>query len=82
MVYQRGGAYKQGGEEFLVILPNHDGAEAAAFVEKLRLAFHSTTFKVKDQVEHMTVSIDVACWPRHGQTYDEVLKKANQAEVE
>jgi diguanylate cyclase (GGDEF)-like protein len=50
MANQRGGAYKQGGEEFVLILPNHDRAEAAAFAEKLRLAFESTTFNVKDQV--------------------------------
>ena len=82
MVNQRGGAYKQGGEEFLVILPNHDGPEAGAFAEKLRLGMQNTIFKVKDQVEQVTVSVGVACWPQHGQTYDEVLRKANQAEAE
>jgi GGDEF domain-containing protein len=34
------------------------------------------------QVEQLTVSIGVAFWPEHGEIYDEVLKKANQAEAE
>lgn len=78
----RGGGYKQGGEEFLVILPNHDRTEAAAFAEKLRSAFESATFMVRDRIEHLTVSIGVALWPQHGQSYDEVLKRANQAEAD
>jgi len=78
----RGGAYRHGGEEFLVILPNSDSSEASAFAEKLRAAFESTDFKVKEQVERLTISIGIALWPQHGSTYDEVLKMANEAESE
>lgn len=82
MVNQRGGAYKQGGDEFVLILPNHNSEEAAAFAEKLLAAFQNATFTVKNAIEHLTVSIGVAFWPLHGQTYDEVLKKANQAKAQ
>lgn len=75
----RGTAYRQGGEEFLVILPNYDRTEASAFAEKIRLAYESTTFMVGHEREHLTVSIGVALWPQHGQSYSEVLKRANRA---
>ncbi len=78
---QRGGAYKQGGEEFLVILPNHDRTEASAFAEKLRTAFERNLFLVEDNEERMTVSVGIALFPEHGQTYDQVLKIANKAKA-
>jgi diguanylate cyclase (GGDEF)-like protein len=82
LIRLRGGAYRHGGEEFLVILPNSDSSEATAFAEKLRSAFESTDFKVKEQVERLTISIGIALWPQHGTTYDELLKTANEAESE
>jgi len=82
LVRLRGGAYRHGGEEFLVILPNYMPSEATAFAERLRSAFESTDFRVKRQAERLTVSIGVALWPQHGSSYDEVLKSANEAESE
>lgn len=78
----RGGAYRQGGEEFLIILANADESEATSFAEKMRLEFESTTFDVNGTVKRLTVSIGVALWPNHGSDYGEVLKKANHAESE
>ena len=82
LAYFRGGTYRQGGEEFLIILANVDEPEATSFAEKLRLEFESTTFHVNGTVKHLTVSIGVALWPTHGSDYSEVLKKANHAESE
>jgi len=76
----RGNAYRYGGEEFLVILPNVDELEATSIAEKLRGEFKSTSFKVHEEVNNLTVSIGVALWPYHGSTYDDVLERANQAE--
>lgn len=78
----RGGAYRQGGEEFLIILPNHDLNESTAFAEKLRSAFETTTFIVREETERMTISIGVALWPQHGHNYQDVLEKANQGKAE
>ena len=80
LAYFRGGAYRQGGEEFLIILANADESEATAFAEKLRVEFESTSFDVQGTVKRLTVSIGVALWPHHGSDYGEVLKKANHAE--
>ena len=78
----RGGAYRQGGEEFLIILANADESEATAFAEKLRAEFEATNFEVHGNVKRLTISIGVALWPDHGSDYGEVLKKANHAESE
>ncbi len=77
---QRGEAYRHGGEEFVVILPNYNFNEATEFAEKLRIAFEDKTFIVNGNEERITVSIGVALWPRHGNNFLEVLTAANEAE--
>ena len=79
LVDQRGGGYQQGGDEFVLILPNHDKAEAAAFAEKVRSRVASHQFRVGEQTETLTISGGVAIWPEHGDAYRDVLLKANQA---
>ena len=79
LVDQRGEGYQQGGDEFSLILPNHDEAEAVAFAEKVRSRIASRQFQVGDKTETLTISGGVALWPKHGATYDAVLLKANQA---
>ncbi len=75
----RGEAYKYGGDEFVVILPNHTAAEAFAFAERLRLEFSTHQFVVDGIAESLTISGGVALWPEHGDTYRDVLKRASEA---
>jgi diguanylate cyclase (GGDEF)-like protein len=82
LVHSRGEAYRHGGEEFLLIMPNVDRREAEAFAEKVRATFEAHEFKVGGEVVPVTVSVGVAVWPDSGNTYDEVLGAANRAEVE
>lgn len=79
LVDQRGAAYQQGGDEFVLILPNYDKAEAMAFAEKVRSRIASQKFQVGEQTESLTISGGVALWPEHGSTYDDVLARANLA---
>jgi diguanylate cyclase (GGDEF)-like protein len=76
----RGGAYRHGGEEFVVILPNHNMEEAARFAEKVRRAFEAEIFKINANEQRLTVSIGVSIWPGHGSTFNDVLAAANGAE--
>lgn len=78
----RGEAYRYGGEEFLVILPNHDANEAQAIAEKIRVSFEERQFEVDGTPERVTVSIGVATFPEHGDSYKAVLEAANEAERE
>jgi diguanylate cyclase (GGDEF)-like protein len=76
----RGDAYRHGGEEFLVLLPNQTIEEVTKFAERLRLRIESQEFSVGDRSARITVSIGIALWPKHGVTLDELIKKANRAE--
>lgn len=75
----RGGAYRYGGDEFVMILPNHDLPEAQTFAENVRVAFEVHEFKVDGIREPITVSIGIANYPTDGTTYDSVLEASNRA---
>jgi diguanylate cyclase (GGDEF)-like protein len=78
----RGDAYHQGGDEFILILPNVDSSEAMQFLEKLRKAFENHKFVMDGEPVPITLSIGVALWPNHGASYGEISQKANEAEHE
>lgn len=77
---QRGAAYRYGGEELLILLPNCLLDETAAFAEKVRGRIEANTFHVQEQTVKMTVSVGVAAWPLHGDTLKMVIERANQEE--
>ena len=79
-VLHRGYAYRHGGEEFVVLLPNHVEPEGAAFAERLRATCENHAFKVHSEDVHVTISVGVASYPKDGSTFTEVLQKANVAE--
>ena len=76
----RGEAYRYGGEEFIVILPNHNEKEAMMFAERMRAEFEAYSFSVDEKKEALTISVGVALWPSHGADFDSLLSTANQAE--
>ncbi len=73
--------YREGGEEFVLLLANHTINEARAFAERLQETFASEAFKVNEEtITHLlTVSIGIARFPEHGQNYDSVKQAANAA---
>jgi diguanylate cyclase (GGDEF)-like protein len=82
LTIHRGGAYRHGGEEFLVILPNSNLEETAAFAEKLRQQVEAQEFRIGERLWRLTVSVGVAVWPNHGGTFQLVVEAANRAESE
>lgn len=74
-----GGAYRQGGDEFLLVLPNYDPVHAMWFVERLRSLIEGREFGNEGIMERMTISAGVACWPEAGDSYENVLHAANIA---
>lgn len=76
----RGEAYRHGGEEFLVLLPNHTSEEVTHFAERLCKRIDAQEFPVDGSYVRISVSIGVALWPKHGAILDEVIAKANGAE--
>jgi diguanylate cyclase (GGDEF)-like protein len=77
---QRGAAYRYGGEELILLLPNSSLDETAAFAHKVCRQIAANAFHVQEQVVKMTVSIGVAAWPLHGDTLQIVIERANQEE--
>jgi hypothetical protein len=77
-----GGAYRYGGDEYLVILPNIDTSEAFTFAEKIRVTYENHNFTIDGDRIPVTVSIGLAVWPSHGSTYSAVLESANGAEAQ
>jgi diguanylate cyclase (GGDEF)-like protein len=78
--------FRQGGEEFVVLLPETDldGAERAA--ERICQALRATPVRLSaddpgygELVASITASIGVAVYPRHGETGAEVMEAADDA---
>lgn len=76
----RGAAYRHGGEEFIVLLPNQTLEESASFAEALRERVEQTFLGSADSPVRVTLSIGVASWPIHGSGLDAVIERANREE--
>jgi diguanylate cyclase (GGDEF)-like protein len=71
----KGDVYRYGGDELLLILPNHTIAEAIAAAERARRELESTPFEDLT----VTASFGVSTFPAHGMTDAELLKAADDA---
>ncbi len=79
----RGAAYSHGGDEFLVMVPDHGVDKIMAFAEELRARIEAEVFADRQGVEaRLTISAGVAVWPRHGETCQQSIEAANRAEHE
>lgn len=76
----RGDAYRHGGEEFLVLLPNQTHAEVTQFAERLRRRIEVQQFSAAETPVRITVSIGIVFWPTHGEALQDLIAKANRAE--
>ena len=71
---------RYGGEEFLVILPDTDEEEGAAFAERVRSAVESHEYRDDATLVRMTVSCGAASFPAEGvDTPEALLKRADEA---
>lgn len=79
-VAERGTAYKYGGEEIVVLLPNHTLDEGILFAERIRGAVQGAPFQALGEPVRLTVSIGVAATHGKSPDYRSVLAAANEAE--
>jgi two-component system cell cycle response regulator len=71
-------ACRMGGEEFLVIMPNTPGDEAALAAERFRRQVAGSPFRIgPDQSLDVTVSIGVATANVHDMTAEDLIKRAD-----
>jgi len=70
-------AYRYGGEEFTVIMPETDGQEAQHIAERIRKTFADQVFKPNEQdALRITASIGIAEY-RNGENMSEFIKRAD-----
>jgi diguanylate cyclase (GGDEF)-like protein len=75
VVRSKGECFRYGGEEFLLLLPNHSLDEAIALSERARLAVESGTA----QGTAVTASFGIACLPQHGNSPEALVRAADEA---
>ncbi len=73
------GAYRYGGEEFVLLFPDTGAEEAAEIVEEYRAAMEFSTHDYDGQTMNVTVSVGLAEYPRDGRSYKEVFEHADKA---
>ena len=73
-------AFRQGGEEFVVLLPETDAYGGIIVAERLGAAVRDLPVSIEARGSiPVTVSIGVAVFPEHGKTVQEVLQAADDA---
>lgn len=74
-------ACRYGGEEFVVIMPETEGAEALRVAERLRQSAEASPFAIAGSVGelHLTVSIGIAGLEGSEDTPEALLERADQA---
>jgi diguanylate cyclase (GGDEF)-like protein len=69
-------AFRYGGDEFAVILPNSSTMDAFSVAERIR---EKIAFEMASRQLDITISIGVASWPGDGSTLDELCYAADMA---
>jgi diguanylate cyclase (GGDEF)-like protein len=64
------------GDEFIVILPSTTADQALAVAERLRASVETAS---QDWLYPTSISIGIACYPRHGGTAGQLLEAAEAA---
>jgi diguanylate cyclase (GGDEF)-like protein len=76
-----GYAYAEGGDEIIILLPNHSQARAEFFAQELLDLVRNTTFSVVGENVSLTVSMGIASTVRT-RDFKNLPNKANQAKDE
>jgi diguanylate cyclase (GGDEF)-like protein/PAS domain S-box-containing protein len=70
---------RQGGDEFVVLLPGLDDAEGACSVARKILAAAAAPFELGPERLHIGLSGGIAVFPEHGATFEELTQHADAA---
>ncbi len=70
---------RYGGEEFLVIMPGATLQKGLERAEQIRKSFCASRYHFMDYQLKATLSLGVAHYPEHGQTWEELIHAADRA---
>jgi diguanylate cyclase (GGDEF)-like protein len=79
MVGRRGECYRIGGDEFVVLLPNHSFAEAEALARRICMAVSDSSFEGKTGHIKTTVSAGIATLPETSLESQDMIQDADAA---
>ncbi|MCM8764565.1 MAG: GGDEF domain-containing protein [Candidatus Omnitrophica bacterium] len=69
-----------GGDEFIYLLPFSDSLEAHRVADRVKSGVVSHEFRLDaNSSVYMTMSFGIASFPEHGDTWEEIVKKADRA---
>jgi len=68
-----------GGEEFIVLMPNTDGASAVAAAERIRQAFSDRPLDLQGEPREVTLSIGVAVLAPADRLFSQLLQRGDRA---
>ena len=71
-------AYRNGGDEFAIVMPGIEREQAFLRLEAARAAFFASS-ELDDITPHPAISIGVATFPDDGETRQEIIRKADDA---
>jgi diguanylate cyclase (GGDEF)-like protein len=72
-------AFRYGGEEFIVIMPNVDAVDAARRADTMRSDFSAFRIDCEGVEFGVTISVGIAFYPQHGGDMNEIIKAADAA---
>ncbi len=70
---------RYGGDEFALVMPDTDSAEAFSLTDRMRQAVECRTLHVEGQARTITTSLGVACFPEHAAELDGLRALADQS---
>lgn len=70
---------RQGGDEFVVLLPGLEGQDQASVVARKVLAVVKEPFVLQGHALQIGLSAGMALYPQHGTSYDELARNADAA---
>ena len=70
---------RQGGDEFVIVLPNVVGEHDAVVVAEKIIAGLSEPFELSGSIVHIGVSVGIALHPSHGESSEDLMRHADLA---
>lgn len=72
---------RYGGDEFVAIVPDTDSTDVMELARRIEEAVHDFSLNFGDEAEaaRVGVSIGTACYPIHGETFDQIIVSADKA---
>jgi diguanylate cyclase (GGDEF)-like protein/putative nucleotidyltransferase with HDIG domain len=70
---------RYGGDEFVAIVPETDSADVIELCSRIEAAVSSFASSIEGSIATVGVSVGSACYPTHGETFEQLLIAADKA---